>query len=129
MANEAFGWLWIGLGFASGSLLGMGFAREGFLGGYGSWERRLVRLGHISLVALGVLNILFAQSAPRIAVAPVWLAAAAWAMIAGSVLMPACCAIAAKRRGAVPLFAAPVLLLSFAATVAWVGLLLGWSRT
>jgi hypothetical protein len=126
MVNEAFGWLLIGLGFASGALLGMGFAREGFLGGYSAWPRRLVRLGHISLVALGVLNILFATSSPRIAVAAPWLSAASWSMVAGSILMPACCAISAWRPRTVPLFAVPVLLLSLGVTVAWIGLFLGW---
>jgi hypothetical protein len=124
--NEAFGWLWIGLGFASGAALGMGFARDGFLGGYGSWTRRLVRLGHISLVALGALNILFALSLPRIAAPDPWPVVASWSMAAGSILMPACCGIVACKRGAVPLFAIPVVLLSLGATVAWVGLVLGW---
>jgi len=127
--NEAFGWLWIGLGFGSGALLGLGFAREDFLGGYSAWPRRLVRLGHISLVALGALNILFAFSAARIALPAPWPGIASWSMVAGSILMPVCCGIAAKWRGAVPLFAAPVLLLSFAATVAWVGLFLGWRNS
>jgi hypothetical protein len=126
MVNEAFGWLLIGLGFASGALLGLGFARESFLGGYSAWPRRLVRLGHISLVALGVLNILFATSSPRIAVPPPWLSAASWSMVAGSILMTTCCAISAWRPRTVPLFAAPVLLLSLAVTVAWIGLFLGW---
>ena len=76
MINEAFGWAWIAIGFVGGFLLGTRFHDDGFLGGYGSWARRLLRLGHIACVALGALNILFAVSAPRAALDPGWLRAA-----------------------------------------------------
>ena len=41
---------WIGfvLGALSGALLGLFFHDERFMGGYGSWQRRMTRLGHIS---------------------------------------------------------------------------------
>ena len=55
------GWSLVLAGFASGALLGFGFHRETFWGGYASLRRRLVRLGHVACVALGVLNLLFAQ--------------------------------------------------------------------
>ena len=35
LINEPFGWLWISLGFLTGVGLGLGFQREGFMGGYG----------------------------------------------------------------------------------------------
>ena len=49
---------WIGVlaAFASGAVLGLFFHRADWLGGYGSWRRRLLRLGHIALVALGGVN-------------------------------------------------------------------------
>ena len=125
MVNEAFGWAWVVAGFASGAGLGVGFSREGFLGGYGSWARRLLRLGHVAMVALGVLNILFAQSAGRVALGEGWGGAASASLVVGAVLMPACCALAAWRRGLVALFGVPVLALGFGASVTAVGLALG----
>lgn len=123
--NEVFGWLWVTLGFVTGAVMGLRFDRPGWLGGYDAWARRLVRLGHIALVMLGILNILFAFSAARIDLPGGWIAAASWSFIAGGVLMPACCGIAAKWPGAVKLFAGPVVLLIFAGTVTWVGLAAG----
>lgn len=120
--NEVFGWLWVTLGFVTGAAMGMRFDRPGWLGGYDAWARRLVRLGHIALVMLGVLNILFAHSAARVALPGGWVMAASWCFIGGGVLMPVCCAAAARRPGAVKAFAAPVVLLIFAGTVVWVGM-------
>lgn len=56
------GWALVLVGFAGGALLGLGFHSEAFLGGYASLRRRLVRLGHIACVMLGVLSMLFALS-------------------------------------------------------------------
>ena len=72
VVNEAFGWLWIVLGFASGTLLGLKFQSESWLGGYGSHRRRLIRLGHISFLGLGFLNILFAHSVPQLRLSQAW---------------------------------------------------------
>ena len=52
-------WLWIVLGFVAGFVLGLFFDREEWLGGYGSFRRRLYRLGHISLFGLGMINLMF----------------------------------------------------------------------
>lgn len=107
-ANEAFGWSWILAGLLAGMGLGLGFHREGWLGGYASFERRLLRLGHVSFVALGILNILFAHSAADLALGPPWPAVASIALVTGAVAMPACCALMAWRRSLQPLFALPV---------------------
>jgi hypothetical protein len=52
------GWGLVAAGFVSGTAVGLGFHREDFLGGYGSFRRRLLRLGHVALVALGMFNVL-----------------------------------------------------------------------
>jgi hypothetical protein len=57
--NFVAGWWLILAAFVSGALVGLGFHREEFLGGYGSFRRRLVRLGHIALAALGLLNVVY----------------------------------------------------------------------
>jgi hypothetical protein len=88
--NWYFGWGLILAGFASGAVLGLFFHRDDFLGGYQSFRRRIIRLGHIALVALGMLNVLFAISPWPTA----WSAdgvLAARCFIIGGVAMPAVC--------------------------------------
>ena len=55
LMNWQAGWMLVLVGFAVGSGIGLGFARDEFLGGYTSLRRRMLRLGHIALVALGLL--------------------------------------------------------------------------
>ena len=59
MLNWYFGWSLILAAFVVGAILGLFFYREDFLGGYASFRRRLLRLGHVALAALGMLNVLF----------------------------------------------------------------------
>ena len=106
--NEAFGWVWILAGFLSGLILGMFFQRDDWLGGYGSFRRRLIRLGHISFLGLGILNILFALSVEHLELAPATLTLASRALLVGGVTMPLCCGLMAWRRGLHALFGIPV---------------------
>lgn len=53
-------WIGIGLGIVSGIPMGLFFHKEDWLGGYQSWTRRLVRLGHISFFGIAFLNLAFA---------------------------------------------------------------------
>src|SRR6185436_7615620 len=59
------GWGLILAAFVSGAGIGLFFHRDDFWGGYTSFRRRIVRLGHIALAALGMINLLFAISVPR----------------------------------------------------------------
>lgn len=120
--NEAFGWLWVTLGFASGAILGLFFHRGDWLGGYDSFRRRLVRLGHISFLGLGILNILFAQSLPRASIPPFDREVGSWAMLIGGVSMPLCCGLTAYAPRAKPLFVVPVASLVVGAWTMLVGL-------
>lgn len=106
--NEAFGWIWISVGFATGAVLGLFFHREDWLGGYGSYRRRLVRLGHISFLGLGILNILFADSLQRAELAEWRRLAASWGMLVGGLTMPLVCGLTAWRAGFGRLFFIPV---------------------
>ncbi len=123
--NLFFGWLWIGLGMTTGVLLGLKFENEQWLGGYSSWPRRLIRLGHIAMIALGMLNVLFALSVTRFALSAPWPVIASWSFIAGAVTMPAVCALAAWRKANARWFFIPVVLLLTGATISWIGALLG----
>ncbi len=109
-ANATFGWALVLAGFASGALLGLGFHREGFLGGYGSLRRRLLRLGHIALIALGLLNVVYAiYPAPASGTAAA--AVAGIGLMVGGVSMPVACVLAAWREPLRCLFPIPVIAL------------------
>jgi hypothetical protein len=113
--NLVLAWVWMFLGFGSGMVLGLGFQREGWLGGYASHRRRLYRLGHISFFGLGAINLLFHLTA-RSLPAPCWAVEwASWMFVVGAVTMPLCCLVAAHRPGSRLLFTVPVLSLMTAA--------------
>ncbi len=113
--NLAFGWLWITLGFASGLLLGLFFHRDDWLGGYASFRRRMLRLGHIAAVALGAINILFALTVERTDLAGWERSVAAWGFLVGGASMPLVCALTAWLKPLRTLFAIPVACLLTAA--------------
>lgn len=96
------GWIMLLVGFITGACMGLGFGREDFFGGYSSWRRRLARLGHIALVALGLLNIVFAIS--PVTVRPL----AGILLIVGGVAMPAVCFLSAWKKAFKRLFFIPV---------------------
>lgn len=112
-------WIGILLGLLSGALIGLFFHRDEWLGGYGSWRRRLLRLGHISFFGIAFLNLAFANTVSVMGAATP--AFAAWSLVAGAVLMPAICFLAAWRPGFRHLFFLPVVTLISGA----VGLLAG----
>lgn len=107
--NPAFGWCWLIVGFLTGAWLGLSFRRPDYLGGYDSLSRCLVRLGHISCLGLGIVNILFGLCEDRIALSPSQMCACAWLFIVGGVSMPVSCFATAVRNRLHPLFAIPVL--------------------
>jgi hypothetical protein len=101
-------WVGILLGFLSGLALGLGFHGENWLGGYGSFKRRLYRLAHISLFGLGAVNFFFYFTA-RALPAGTLLSLASSAFIAGAITMPICCLIMAHFPNTRMLFALPVI--------------------
>jgi len=90
-----------------GAAIGLFFADESWLGGYGSWKRRMLRLGHISLIGTGLLNLAFALSLQRLTVRPA-LGIASALFILGTVSMPAVCFLSAWRSRLRHLFFVPV---------------------
>jgi hypothetical protein len=106
--NFVCGWLGMLAGALSGALIGLFFQRDDWLGGYASFRRRLVRLGHIACFGLGFVNVLFALSAPAAPSSPAALQVASWSLVAGAISMPTCCFLCAWRRTLRPLFVVPV---------------------
>ena len=106
--NLILAWLWILLGFISGMALGMFFHGENWLGGYGSFKRRMYRLGHISFFGLGAVNLLFCLTVQNFSLAGSLIHFASLAFIVGAIAMPICCVVMAHFPKAHMIFAVPV---------------------
>ena len=118
--NWQAGWLLILASFATGAAIGLFFHRDDFLGGYQSFPRRLLRLGHIALAALGAINVLFSLSPWPPAVTGLS-SAASLCFVVGGVAMPSVCFLTAWRRPFRHLFALPVVTLVLAALLTYIG--------
>lgn len=105
--NLCLGWLWITAGLISGAMVGLFFYDPNWLGGYSSWRRRMVRLGHISFLGTGLLNLAFTFTfANGTGRTPPTLAS--WLLAVGAITMPVVCFLAAWRVGFRHLFPIPV---------------------
>jgi hypothetical protein len=111
--NFRVGWLAILIGLIVGTALGLFFHKDDWLGGYASWRRRMVRLGHISFFGTGFLNLAFVLSAEHLGLERLpWPPSIAF--VVGAVSMPAVCFLAAWRRWFRHLFVIPVASLLYA---------------
>jgi hypothetical protein len=106
--NLILAWIWILLGFTSGMVLGMFFHGENWLGGYGSFKRRMYRLGHISFFGLGAVNLLFCLTVQNFSLSGPQIHYASLAFIVGAIAMPVCCVVVAHFPKAHMIFAVPV---------------------
>jgi hypothetical protein len=116
------GWIALLGGATSGAVIGLRFHREQWLGGYGSFRRRLMRLGHIAFFGLGFINLLFSFSIRVLPVPGPFGEFAAVGLVVGAVTMPLTCFLAAWRAPLRQLFPLPVT----AVIGAIVSLLAGW---
>jgi len=88
MINLYAAWIGFLLGCISGAIPGLFFYRKDWLGGYASWPRRLIRLGHISFFGLGFLNLAIGLTGTTLSIAS---APASVLMLVGAVTMPTVC--------------------------------------
>ena len=97
--NLLAGWIGFLAGAATGALMGLFFHREDWLGGYGSFPRRMLRLGHIACFGLGLINILFALSVAHLppSTAPV-LRIGSLLLVVGMITMPLNCFLTAWQK-------------------------------
>ena len=109
-------------GVISGAAVGLFFHDDAWMGGYGSYRRRLTRLGHISFFGLGFVNLMFAFSIRAVEIPLFEARLASWCFIAGLVAMPLCCFLTAWRKPLRHLFPIPVLSVGIGIIV----LLAGW---
>jgi hypothetical protein len=124
-ANLIGGWIGMLAGVLSGAIVGLFFHDEGWLGGYGSYTRRMVRLGHISFFGLGFLNLIFAATVSQMLLSPGHLALASTSLIVGAIAMPTCCFLSAWRKSFRHLFPIPVV----AVLIGILAILIGWGRS
>jgi hypothetical protein len=105
--NLQIAWFAILVGLITGAGVGLFFHGESWLGGYSSWRRRMIRLGHISFFGTGLLNLAFTLSvqhlnlehAPRVA---------SMGLALGALAMPTVCFLSAWRSSFRHLFVIPV---------------------
>ncbi len=101
------------LAFVTGAIIGLFFYQEDFLGGYDSFRRRILRLGHIAQAALGMMNVVAGNS--QIATDADFNMIAQWGLIVGGISMPVVCFLSAWKPGFRHLFFIPVVSLIAAA--------------
>jgi hypothetical protein len=121
--NLLAGWFGLLAGVISGATSGLWFHQSEWLGGYASFRRRMVRLGHISFFGLGFVNLLFALSVGAAPAPLPLLPLASGAFVVGLITMPVCCYLTAWRSSFRQLFPIPVLSVLFGIVVllkAWV---------
>ena len=106
--NICAAWISILLGVLMGAGMGIFFNREDWLGGYGSWPRRMIRLGHISFFGIGLLNLAFGVTVKYLG----WSRPAeicSQLLMVACALMPATCFAAAMDRRWRHMFVVPVM--------------------
>jgi hypothetical protein len=96
------------LGVLNGAVIGLFFHREDWMGGYGSYRRRLARLGHISFFGLAFVNAAFALTQHLTPLEPAFARVAMAVFITGAATMPLVCFLSAWRKPWRHLFFIPV---------------------
>lgn len=107
-ANLYAAWIGFLLGSLAGIAPGMYFHRDDWLGGYGTWPRRMVRLAHIAFFGIGILNLAFALTVRSLGLED-GIALSSALLILGAITMPLVCYLSAFRWGFRRLFPVPAL--------------------
>jgi amino acid transporter len=101
--NRPVGWWSLVLGIATGLVMGLWsfdgpMATPSWIGEYADTSRRLIRLGHIAFIGLGILDILLANELTRSSLDPRRRLLASRLMVAGNLGLPVALFIAAAWR-------------------------------
>jgi hypothetical protein len=102
------GWTGMLLGLVSGGLIGLYFHQESFAGGYASFRRRMMRLGHIAFFGLGIINVVFSLTLEMATISIDYPTIASLSLIGGAFLMPLICFLTAWKKPFRHFFALPV---------------------
>lgn len=95
-ANIYAAWIGFLLGCLAGAIPGLFFHRANWLGGYASWQRRMIRLAHIAFFGIGFINLSFALTARALGL-DAGLQVSSVLLITGAVTMPAVCYLSAWK--------------------------------
>ncbi len=106
--NMLAGWTGMIFGLLSGAVIGLFFHKDTFAGGYTSFRRRMMRLGHVAFFGLGIINVIFSLTLTTTNVVLHYPTLASLALIAGAILMPLVCFLTAWKKPFRHLFALPV---------------------
>ena len=91
--NRVVGWTSLAAGVGVGLVMGL-WSFDGplqppvWIGEYCDTSRRLVRLGHIAFIGLGLIDILIERELLRSALGRTGRTVASWSMVIGNVLLP-----------------------------------------
>lgn len=96
MINIHAAWIGFLLGCLAGAISGLFFHKSDWLGGYASWQRRMIRLAHIAFFGIGFINLSFALTARTLGLAA-GLQTISILLIAGALTMPAVCYLSAWK--------------------------------
>jgi len=113
---------WIGMlmGGIFGAVQGLFFHKEEWLGGYDSWQRRMMRLGHISFFGIAFINIAFAFTAKSLNI-EYEVALPSSLFIIGAIGMPLICYLSAFKKMIRLLFFIPALsIISGVISLIWI---------
>lgn len=104
---------WVGIfsGLITGAIIGLFFHAPDWLGGYASWERRMLRLGHIACFGTAFINLAFALTVSHMGLQDAS-PHVSRLLILGAVTMPLVCFLSAYKKGFRHLFFIPVLSLT-----------------
>ena len=100
-------WIEILLGFFSGTVLGLFFYRDNWIDGYGSWRRRMCRLGHVSFFGIAFVNVAFVLTVKYLEIEQ-GLVLSSRLFIIAAFTMPLVCFVSAFKKGFRHLFFIPV---------------------
>ncbi len=103
------GWGGILAGVVAGSIIGLHFHKPNWAGGYASFRRRMLRLGHIAFIGLGSITIMGGLTLKVAGETAPYAALSTGFLIAGMLAMPTCCFLSAARESFRVLFPLPVL--------------------
>jgi hypothetical protein len=96
------------VGAVVGALSGLFFHKQEWFGGYTSWQRRMLRLGHISLFGIAFINFAFVFTVSYLNISEHVLLPSRLIII-GTVTMPLVCFLSAYKKSFRHLFFIPVL--------------------
>ena len=107
LINIYAGWIALLVGVLTGITTGVFFHKEELFGGYGSWTRRLMRLGHVSFFGLGFINLLFGLTVRTLGIESGIYGPSIF-LVLGLIAMPLVCYLSAFRKAIRHLFFIPV---------------------